>query len=432
MAEHPVESLIDDLVASIEVGTIPMFWGRPGVGKTAIIGDIGRRFGLPVYTLIGSLCDPTDVNGFPVVSRDRVTDKSGRTHPVLEFAPRSWLVELNKTGGILFFDELTSCPPAVQAALLRSMLDKVFGDYSLDPERVAMIAAGNSADVAANGQELPAPMINRLDHYQFPMEPRSAVAREWAENFSGYWGNPPVVRFGKKVVSEAAMSRARSYVAGYIVSFPDAWHAMPGDVDAHSSEKGDKKAKRATQTDDGQSGWPSPRSWDRVSRHVGRCIDANLPPIEAMRRVAAAVGDGEAIRFNEYVQSTAIPDPETVLKNPDKYEPSGRVDLDFATLAAVAGAVEADLTAARVLAGMQVISRAFGGRGNKHGNVAYESAAPAARRILKYMNPNKGGSIETLVKGMSGTERSKYLHEAQQCAAPFAQLMKSMNISFEV
>lgn len=241
MAENPVENLVDDLVASIEVGTIPMFWGPPGVGKTAIIGAIGRRLKLPVHTLIGSLCDPTDVNGFPVVSKDRVSDKSGKNHPVLEFAPRKWLVELNETGGILFFDELTSCPPAVQAALLRSMLDKVFGDYALDPERVAMIAAGNSADVAANGQELPAPMINRLDHYQFPMEPRAAVAREWAENFAGYWGNPPVVRFGDKVVSEASMSRARSYVAGYIISFPDAWHAMPGDADAHSS---DKKTKR--------------------------------------------------------------------------------------------------------------------------------------------------------------------------------------------
>lgn len=424
MSDKPFEDLTEDVVASIEVGDIPILWGLPGTGKTSFVSAIARRMDLPLHTLIGSLCDPTDINGFPVVSDTRVEDAHGRAHPVLEFAPRRWLVEMSKTGGILFFDELTSCPPAVQAALLRSMLDKVFGDFPLDPHKVAIVAAANGADVAVNGQELGAPMVNRISHYQFPMG--SAAALEWAGNFASYWGSPRPVRFGRAEVSEASMLRARSFVAGFIRRFPDQWHSMPGEQtpdDANTAAG--KKTKKAVQQDDGQSGWPSPRSWDRVSWHIGRCIENDIPPTEALRRVSAAVGTAAAAAFTAYMRETSIPDPEVLLAKPDAFEPSGRPDLDFSTLAAVAAAVEAKTDSGRYKNAWVILSRAFGGGGNKTGNLAYEAAAPAARRLLTLMHPD---SADRVRKGLQNKEVPSYLLDIQKLAAPFDKLMKAMSI----
>jgi len=42
--------------------------------------------------------------------------------------------------GILFLDEITTAPPAVQAALLRVVLERVVGDVAL-PEAVSVVAA---------------------------------------------------------------------------------------------------------------------------------------------------------------------------------------------------------------------------------------------------------------------------------------------------
>lgn len=417
----PVEDLVEDVIASIKVGSIPMIWGDAGLGKTQIAYAIARRMKLKrVVTLIGSLCDPTDINGFPTVGQVRIKDANGNDHPVIEFAPRKWLLEVDAHGGMIFFDELTSSPPAVQAALLRSMLDKVFGDFAVDPTRVAMLAAGNPPDIAVNGQELGAPMVNRLDHYQFPMG--AAAAKEWAANFPSYWGNPRLIKFGDDVVSESSMLRARSFVAGFIKTFPDFWHQRPGSV-PHGKQDG-KKEKLAAQTDDGQTGWPSPRSWDRVSWHLGRCLESGLPPIESMRRVAAAIGSGAATHFTQYLRETAIPDPETLLADPDKYEPTGRPDLDFSTLAAVAASVEAHTNPARYLSAWTLISRSFGGGGNK-GNVAYEAAAPAARRLCLMLLP---GNVEKILGGESGKFRAQFALNVTKMSAPFHKLMKSMGV----
>lgn len=397
--------------------------------NTAVVNAIARRKKLPMYTLIGSLCDPTDINGFPVVAQTRVwdgtLDQDGekRTHPVLEFAPRRWLVELNRAGGIIFFDELTSSPPAVQAALLRSMLDKVFGDFPLDPTRVAMIAAANPPDIAVNGQELGAPMINRLDHYTFPTG--DGASQEWAAEFTSYWGNPPVVKFGDKTVSESSMLRARSFVAGFVRRFPDLWHKMPGERDNPDKAKKGAKEKTATQTDDGMSGWPSPRSWDRASRHVGRCIDAGADPIESIRRVEAAVGAGAATQFVAYMREVSIPDPEALLADPDSYAPFGRPDLDFAVLAAVAASVEAEPNAKRFKAAWTILGSAFSGK-NRTGHVAYEAGAPAGRRLAAFLRPEEQKKIRV---GLGDREVPAFFLEIRNLAKPFDVLLKHMGVN---
>jgi len=55
----------------------------------------------------------------------------------VRFAPPSWALRLAEAGhGLLFLDELSTAPPAVQAALLRVVLERAVGDLML-PDAVA-------------------------------------------------------------------------------------------------------------------------------------------------------------------------------------------------------------------------------------------------------------------------------------------------------
>ena len=40
--------------------------GIPGIGKTAIIRQIAQSLNMKVITFIGSMKDPTDINGMPL------------------------------------------------------------------------------------------------------------------------------------------------------------------------------------------------------------------------------------------------------------------------------------------------------------------------------------------------------------------------------
>jgi MoxR-like ATPase len=130
----------NDLSRAIASGVPVLIWGPPGVGKTAAILALGCRLGLPVEVVIASIREPTDFAGLPVVHDGEV-----------RFAPPAWARRLAAAGkGILVLDEISTAPPAVQAALLRVVLDRVVGDLPLPPA-VTIVAAANPPDMTAGG-----------------------------------------------------------------------------------------------------------------------------------------------------------------------------------------------------------------------------------------------------------------------------------------
>ncbi len=133
-----------------------LLFGSPGVGKTTLAGDIAREIDLPLVTIIASTCDPTDFGGFPVVQPDGAFDR----------VPMRAIRQASEAPSLLFLDELTTAPPAVQAALLRGVLDRVFGDVELHPETVIM-AAANPPEQAPGGMEPAAPLMGRFAAYNF-------------------------------------------------------------------------------------------------------------------------------------------------------------------------------------------------------------------------------------------------------------------------
>src|SRR4029453_18390173 len=76
---------------------------------------------------------------------------------------------------VVFLDELTTVPPTTQAAMLRLLTENVCGelklpDYEPGKGGVVYLCASNAVEWAAGGQEIQAPMANRLWHGDFPMD----------------------------------------------------------------------------------------------------------------------------------------------------------------------------------------------------------------------------------------------------------------------
>lgn len=311
--------------------------GPPGVGKSCLVNDIVKTLVKDgtCHTLLGSLSDPTDLAGFPV-SGAEVQDSSGAKHNVIKFAPRSFLVELNDKSGVLFLDELTSCPPSVLAVMLRGLSEMVFGEYKLDPERVGIVAACNSAEAAVNGTELPGPISNRLVQIEYPITPESIS--EWCSDVVYNWGSPlGALKFNGHVITEARRIQARSYVANFIKRKPDQFFNFPKDETSRAKP------------------FPTARSWTNAAEVLACVLTEGEEPEEALPLIAGLIGDGAAAEFSTMLRLADLPDPEEILQDPNKYHPSGRPDVDGAAVDGVVACVIAKPTDARLLAATKVV-----------------------------------------------------------------------------
>ncbi len=268
-----------------------LVWGPPGIGKSAGIEFAARKAGLHIEVIIASIREPSDFAGLPVVGDGGVS-----------FAPPAWAQRIVRAGGgVVFIDEITTCPPAVQHALLRVLTERVVGDIALPPE-TRFIAAANPADQAV-GYDLTPPLANRFIHVEWELRPSA-----WVREFPSYWGHPPAL----PGIPGGEWAKARALVAAFISRRPELLLRMPEDPEA------------------GGRAWPSPRSWDFASR---------LLALGEREAFAGAVGSGAAGEFVSWLERVDLPDPLQVLGTADTFPIPAEDDVAFAIASSVAEAV---------------------------------------------------------------------------------------------
>src|SRR5690349_6907773 len=201
---EPAHSSQADALALAVAANLPvLLWGEPGIGKSATLAQLAEGLGLPIETVIASIHEPSDFSGLPIVGDDPATQG-------VPMAPPDWAIRIARAGtGLLFFDELSSAPPAVQAALLRVVLERRVGSLHL-PDRVRIVAAANPPSSAADGWHLSPPLANRFVHLHWTHDPR-VVTR----GLAGTWPavGVPTIRPHR---APAALARARGIVAGFL------------------------------------------------------------------------------------------------------------------------------------------------------------------------------------------------------------------------
>ncbi len=310
------------LAVSVTAGVPVLLWGSPGTGKTSVVRALGESLGWPVEVVVGSIREPTDFAGLPVVVDGGV-----------RLAPPTWARRLADAGeGVLFLDELTTAPPAVQAAMLRIVLERVVGDLALPPG-VRVVAAANPPEQAADGWELTPPLANRLVHLDWPVD-ASAVADGLAVGFPA----PAVHRHAGP--DPARLATARATVGAFLKVRP----ALVLQVPTVAAQAG--------------RGWPSPRSWETVAVLLGMCDTAGVDEDVRAALVTGSVGEGAGIEFLSWLANADLPDPEAVLADPDSFELPERSDRAFAVLTAVASVAIAHGDAASWTAAWRVLAKA--------------------------------------------------------------------------
>lgn len=355
------------LAVAVGAGVPVLLWGAPGTGKSSVVRQLAETLGWPCEVVIASIREPSDFAGLPVVVDGGV-----------RFAPPTWATALSEAGrGLLFLDEISTAPPAVQAALLRVVLERTVGDLRL-PDQVAVVAAANPPDQAADGWDLSAPLANRFCHLPWSTD-AATVARGLTAGFDPAGDRGLIDRLRSLGVGPAASeqtasdpmsgggtgptpggkarARARSEIATFLLLRPSTVVVPPIERAA---------AGRA---------WPSPRTWEMAADLLAAARLVEAGPDVRMALVCGCVGEGPGLELVAWLADLDLPDPEIALADPASFELPERGDRAYAALMAVSAAVAADSTPERWAAGWAVLGRA--------GEQVPDVAAMAARTLVR-------------------------------------------------
>ena len=317
---------VQALALAVAANLPVLLWGQPGIGKSSTLEHLAAGLGLSLETVIASVHEPSDFCGLPVIGADPA--RHG-----IPMAPPDWAVRLSRAGeGLLFLDELSSAPPAVQAALLRVVLERRVGSLAL-PSRVRIVAAANPPSTAADGWQLAPPLANRFVHLPWRHVPETVV-----RGLGGVWPSVPLPQLDPSR-ADGAVARARAAVCDFLRVRPDYTHRMPTSVAGRGGA------------------WPSPRTWEMAVRLLafGYASDAGSEAVAIA--VRGVVGDGAGLELLAFLDRRDLPDPEAMLSDPGAFPAPQRGDLVHAALEALVTAVRDDPTRDRWRAAWSVLAR---------------------------------------------------------------------------
>jgi MoxR-like ATPase len=248
-------------------------WGGPGIGKSAVIRQLAAALNMPLRDVRALLLDPVDLRGLPFLGND---GRSKWATP--EFLPQDGT-------GILFLDELNAAPAMVQASCYQLVLDRKLGEYAL-PAGWAIIAAGNRDSDRAVTTRMPTPLRNRFVHLEFEVD-----MQEWSE-----W---------------AIQAGIRPEVIAFLRFRSELLNAFDRDANA----------------------FPSPRSWEFVSR----ILESQPEPSIEHELFAGAVGSGAATEFSAFLRMfRELPNIDAILVNPHKEPVPENAAAQYAVASALA------------------------------------------------------------------------------------------------
>lgn len=197
--------------------------------------------------------------------------------------------------GIIMIDELPQASPSMQAAASQLILDRRCGEHRLG-DGWLVIAAGNLLSNRAATHAMPTHIANRFVHLQAVVNTEAWVA--WA-----------------------LQAKLDIRVIAYIKWRSAMLHAF------------DPKSKSLA--------FPSPRSWEFVSKLLQTFPDINSPILHAM--IAGAVGEGPVAEFLSFCKMYAkLPDIDAIFLNPKKAVIPTEVSVLWAVVTSISSRVTPD------------------------------------------------------------------------------------------
>ncbi len=254
-----------------------MIWGPPGVGKSTIVRQFCQELGIGFIDIRLAQREPVDIRGLPVVRGDQV----------------DWLLSGEwprdpDSRGIILFDELTAADRSLQVAAYEIILDRCLGDLYQMPRGWLVLAAGNRSGDRAVANTMSSALANRFCHLELTADFNSWV--NWARN---------------QQIDESLIAFLRYQ--------PHCLFDMANDV---------------------ERGWPSPRSWERVSFYLKQRV--NLGDTLLQKIICGLVGASAAYQFSAFLKSREkMPDVNLMLNGEIPIQIPERPDMLFAFCSAL-------------------------------------------------------------------------------------------------
>lgn len=257
--------------------------GAPGVGKSQIVRQVAEELGIGFIDVRLAEMDAVDIRGLPSVDN--------KNHSMTWNPPDFWPRD-EKSKGILFLDEVVSCDRSIQVAAYELILDRKLGDIYKVPDGWYICGAGNRTEDRAVAMSMSSALANRFMHVELTED-----AEDWARWAINEGINPSVV--------------------GFIRYRPEMLHHMDGE--------------------NLEYGWPSPRSWEKVSHMVDIMEKTNAKKTIVKKIVYGLVGPGAGAEFMEFYKNREVyenlldmmTDPKKEVVIPDK------ADQQYAMVAAM-------------------------------------------------------------------------------------------------
>ena len=143
---------------TLKANLVPFLSSSPGIGKSAAVHQLAKRFNLKVIDIRLAQEDPTALGGFPSIVNGRSTYA-----PPERFPLEGDKIPDGYSGFLIFFDEINSAPRSVISAAYKIVLDRMIGEKHLH-HNVRMIAAGNLTTDNAIVNEMGTAMRSRVVH----------------------------------------------------------------------------------------------------------------------------------------------------------------------------------------------------------------------------------------------------------------------------
>lgn len=238
-----------------------MVWGAPGLGKSSILRDVAREFGIGFIDVRLAQREQVDIRGLPVPGPDGV-----------KWLVASGLPRDPNSRGIILFDDITAADRSLQVAAYELILDRRLGELYKVPDGWYICAAGNRTKDRAVAATMSSALANRLLQVEMQEDVESWIA--WARTHD-----------------------IHPSVMGFI-------RYRPGCLFNKEGENLER-------------GWPTPRSWERVSRMLVQFGSGNETLLRKV--VYGLVGNRAGVEFMEFHKiNETFDDVLEMMTNPAK------------------------------------------------------------------------------------------------------------------
>ena len=254
-----------------------MLWGAPGVGKSSIIRALAQEYEVGFIDVRLAQREPIDIRGLPVPGTNGV----------------EWQVSAEwprdpESKGIILFDELTAADRSLQVAAYEFILDRRLGDLYKVPDGWYICAAGNRITDRAVATTMSSALANRFMHIELECEVDNWLA--WA-----------------------VQNEIHPSVSGFIRFRPQMLFHQ--------------------ENENLERGWPTPRSWERLSSVI-----KILPDDENLLRSAVygLVGDRAGVEFMAFYKTIEHFNVKEMMLHPfPEWEIPRKADLCYALCSGV-------------------------------------------------------------------------------------------------